>query len=51
MFSLRPCGKGSGYADRVWLSPTCATLMLAAFLDSVKQGISAGLDLPLTGEH
>lgn len=45
-------------AKRVWgrqkdpsLSPTFATITLTAFLYSVKQGKSAGLDLSLTGEH
>lgn len=41
----------SGRKTQVSLSPTFATIILAAFLDSVKQDKIAGLGLPLTGEH
>lgn len=40
-----------GTETQISLSPKFATIILAGFLDSVKQGKNAGLDLPLTGEH
>lgn len=40
-----------GRETQVSQSPAFATIILAAFLESVKQDKIAGLALPLTGEH
>lgn len=47
--TISPCTRWQ--RDRVSLYPPFATIILAAFLESVKQDKIAGLALPLTGEH